>query len=131
MNSVLSWHFENVDKDHGLMRALELKDELANRIHNMDLQIIEGKAIIEIRPSAMNKGIAVLNAVVESDYELIIAMGDDYTDEYFFEQLPESAISVSVGFKKTVARYQCKSHNEVRDLLRDLAKISRKQTIAI
>jgi trehalose 6-phosphate synthase/phosphatase len=124
-NNVLSWNFDNADTDHGAMRANELKDELADRIHNMNLQIIEGKSLIEIKPSAMNKGIAALNAISEGNYDMVIAVGDDYTDEYLFEQLAESAFTVRVGMKKTHARYYCKSHEDVRGLLRSLGKTSR------
>jgi len=131
MNNVLSWHYEKADPDHGSMRARDLKDELTARILNMDLQIVEGRQVIEIKPSGMNKGIAALDAVTDRDYDFIMAVGDDWTDETMFELLPEQAITLRVGMKKTQAKYNCGSYRDVRDLLNQLGydSIRRAETL--
>jgi trehalose 6-phosphate synthase/phosphatase len=125
MNNVLSWHFEKSDPDHGRIRAYELKDELAVRILNMDLQILEGKDVIEIKPAGMNKGIAALQTIRASKYDFVMAIGDDWTDEYLFELLPDTAITIRVGIKKTHAIYNCESYKEVRKLLKQLGSVSK------
>lgn len=131
MNNVLSWHYEKADPDHGIMRAHELKDELTDRIMNMGLQILEGKQVIEIKPTGMNKGIAALNSITGKEYDLVLAMGDDWTDEYLFELLPNTAITIRVGMRKTHAQYNCESEKEVRKLLKQLSDVSSKTTLDI
>jgi trehalose 6-phosphate synthase/phosphatase len=49
-----------------------------------------------------------------------MAIGDDWTDEYMFRELPENAITIKVGIKHTNAKYNLGSVNEVRDLLKSL-----------
>jgi len=67
-----------------------------------EMEIIEGKAILELRPSGMNKGIAVEFLVENfrpSNDALVVYFGDDTTDVDGFEALPEGAIRVAVGTK--------------------------------
>jgi trehalose 6-phosphate synthase/phosphatase len=128
MNNILSWHYEKADPDHGMLRARELKDELTERILNMDLQILEGRKVIEVKPTGMNKGIAALNFLSSSRYDFIMAVGDDWTDEYLFELLPESAITIRVGLKKTHAKYNCETYKDVRKILQKLGQVAVKMT---
>ncbi|HER10049.1 MAG TPA: bifunctional alpha,alpha-trehalose-phosphate synthase (UDP-forming)/trehalose-phosphatase [Bacteroides sp.] len=121
MNNVLSWHFEKADPDHGIIRARDLKDELTARILNTELQIVEGRNVIEIKPSSMNKGIAALDVITGKNYDFIMAVGDDWTDETMFELLPERAVTLRVGMKKTIARYNCESYRDVRKLLNQMS----------
>jgi trehalose 6-phosphate synthase/phosphatase len=50
-------------------------------------------------------------------YDLVMAIGDDWTDEYTFEALPEDAITIKVGTKTTRAMYYVESVDNVRQLL--------------
>jgi trehalose 6-phosphate synthase/phosphatase len=120
MNHVLSWHFEKTDPDHGYLRACELKDELSERIINMDLQIREGRKVIEIKPAALNKGVATLQAFSAQTYDFIMAVGDQWTDESIFELLPDLAVTVRVGNRSTHARYNCESYEVDRKLLQQI-----------
>ncbi len=129
MNNVLSWHYERTDPDHGIMKARELKDELSVRIMNMNLQILEGREVIEIKPTSMNKGFAALNMIADKNYDFIMAIGDDWTDEYLFELLPDTSITVRVGMKKTHAKYNCESYKDVRNLLKRLSQASSEKII--
>jgi trehalose 6-phosphate synthase/phosphatase len=124
MNNVISWHFDKADPDHGRLRAYELIDELAVRILNMDLQILEGKDVIEMKPAGMNKGIAALHTITDNQYDFVMAIGDDWTDEYLFRLLPDTAKTIRVGIKRTHATYNCESYKEVRRLLRVVGSVS-------
>ena len=44
-------------------------------------------------------------------------MGDDWTDEYMFRELPESTVSVKVGMMKTEAKFKVESVDKARALL--------------
>jgi len=118
----LAWHYEKTDPDYGIQRAFELKDELTERIINLDLQVVEGNKVIEIKNLAVNKGTAAQKKISRDQYDFILAIGDDWTDEYLFEELPECAYTINVGLKHSRAKYYYESHHDVRDLLKKLCK---------
>ena len=57
------------------------------------------------------------------NYDFIMGIGDDWTDEYLFEELPIMAFTIKVGIVNTKARYNVDSFNDVRRILRKLAEI--------
>ena len=54
----------------------------------------------------------------EDNYDFVFAIGDDWTDEFMFQDLPQTAITVKVGLKKTQARYHVEGVPKVRELLK-------------
>jgi trehalose 6-phosphate synthase/phosphatase len=116
------WHYRDADLDMGQQRSWELKDELKNYIANLNLEIMDGDMVIEIKNAGINKGRAALNKLGKTDYDFILALGDDWTDEYTFNSLPESAYTVKVGTKSTAAKYYVKDVKDVRNLLSELEK---------
>ena len=50
-----------------------------------------------------------------------MALGDDRTDEYTFEALPDTAFTIKVGPGNSYARYSIKDYKAVRNLLKKLA----------
>ncbi|RAV28559.1 bifunctional alpha,alpha-trehalose-phosphate synthase (UDP-forming)/trehalose-phosphatase [Sinomicrobium soli] len=116
-NFSLAWHFRKADPELGQMRATELKTVLTSLISNYELSVLEGNKVIEIKSSNVNKGRASSRMLTEKNYDFIFAMGDDWTDEYMFEQLPDEAVTVKVGIKKSGARYFVHDTEKVRELL--------------
>ncbi|MBE0653918.1 MAG: bifunctional alpha,alpha-trehalose-phosphate synthase (UDP-forming)/trehalose-phosphatase, partial [Bacteroidales bacterium] len=55
-NYSLVWHYRNSDPDLGVQRSLELKDELQSLVTNLNLEIMDGDKVIEIKNSGINKG---------------------------------------------------------------------------
>ncbi len=80
-----------------------------------------GNKILEIKPSDVNKGSAAQRYVAATT-DFIACIGDDYTDEDMFEQLPLSAYTIKVGRGITAARYRVKGVDEVHALLKRLVK---------
>lgn len=122
-NYSLVWHYRKCDPDLGNMRAIELKDELTSLIANNNLEILEGNKVIEVKNSGINKGKAASQKILGGNYDFILGIGDDWTDEYLFQELPRTAITVKVGMINTMAKYNVDSFNDVRELLRKLAEI--------
>ncbi len=116
-NFSLVWHYRKADPDLGLQRAWELKDELRTLTSNLNLEIMDGDKVLEIKYSGINKGRAALNKMGETNYDFIFAVGDDWTDEYTFDALPESAYTIKVGTKTTKADYYIESVDLVREIL--------------
>ena len=121
-NYSLVWHYRKAEPEQGEMRANELKDELHTMIANHNLEIMEGNKVIEVKAGGINKGVAAMRFLNNKKVDCIIALGDDWTDEYMFRELPESAITVKVGLKNTAASYKVESVASVRSLLKALVE---------
>jgi len=121
-NYSLVWHYRNADPDLGIQRSWELKDELTSLASNLNLEIMDGDKVIEIKNSGINKGRAATLKMGNDVYDFIMAVGDDWTDEYTFEAMPKGAVTIKVGTKTTRADYYVESVRDVRDLLGRLAR---------
>lgn len=113
----LAWHYRKTDPELAEKRTTELNTVLTSLTSNNDLTILNGNKVMEIKSSSVNKGRATSRWVTKDNYDFIFAIGDDWTDEYMFEELPKKSYTVKVGFKKTKARYYIKNPEEVRNLL--------------
>jgi trehalose 6-phosphate synthase/phosphatase len=116
----LAWHYRRADPEQASQRAKELLDDLADYTRNVDVQVLEGNKVIEVRNTGVTKGTAALEWLSTPTAEFILAMGDDWTDEDLFRALPPSAYTIRVGLAKTSARYHLSSFTAVRRLLREL-----------
>ena len=104
--------------DFGNQRANELSTVLTSLIGNDDISVMSGNKVLEIKSSNVNKGRAAVRTMNGDDYDFIFAIGDDWTDEFMFQELPPSAVTVKVGRQKTAAKYYIDSNKDVRHLLR-------------
>ncbi len=116
----LAWHYRRADPEQARRRSRELLDALAGCTRNMDVQVLEGKKVLEVRSTGVNKGIAAVEWLGSVGAEFVLAIGDDWTDEDLFRGLPTTAYSVRVGLAMTAARYSLNDHTAVRRLLREL-----------
>ena len=116
----LAWHYRRSDPEQGSQRAKELLDDLADYTRNIDIQVLEGNKVIEVRNTGVTKGTAAMEWLAGRNGNFILAIGDDRTDEDLFRALPASAFSVRVGLAQTAAKYYVASHTAVRRLLREL-----------
>ncbi|MCF8714765.1 bifunctional alpha,alpha-trehalose-phosphate synthase (UDP-forming)/trehalose-phosphatase [Joostella atrarenae] len=114
----LAWHYRKADPELAQIRTMELNTVLTSLISNNDLTVLQGNKVIEIKSSSVNKGRAVSRLLATKGYDFIFTIGDDWTDEYMFEEVPEGSYTVKVGFKKTKAKYYVKDTFEVRDVLK-------------
>ena len=116
------WHYREVLPELAYVRERELKNELKQLTVDNHIGIFEGNKILEIKPTNLQKGVVVQKYLREHDWDFIVAIGDDYTDEDMFNVLSEPAYTINVGSGATEAGYQVKSVKDVRDLLKDMAK---------
>ncbi|MEO9511477.1 MAG: bifunctional alpha,alpha-trehalose-phosphate synthase (UDP-forming)/trehalose-phosphatase [Flavobacteriaceae bacterium] len=117
-NYSMAWHYRNTDPDFGQKRATELNTVLTSLIGNDDISVLNGNKVMEVKSSNVNKGRASVRMLGEDEYDFVFAIGDDWTDEFMFQELPESAVTVKVGLKKTQAKYHVENTNRVRYLLK-------------
>ena len=116
-NYSLAWHYRNADPELGEMRANELSTTLKELTSNHELGVLDGNKVLEIKNSAINKGKAVTKEIFKEDYTFIFSIGDDWTDEFMFEELPDDAYTVKVGIQQTAAKYYVDDTESVRKLL--------------
>ena len=116
----LVWQYRRSDSRLGELRARELVAHLEGLTTNLDLQVLEGNKVVEVKNSGVNKGRAALKWLAGDGYDFILAIGDDWTDEDTFKALPEEAWSIKVGLSTTSARYNISSHHKVLALLHEM-----------
>jgi len=121
-NFSLVWHYRKADPDLGIQRSWELRDELRTLTSNLNLEIMDGDKVIEIKYSGINKGKASLQKMGDNKFDFIFAVGDDWTDEYTFDVMPEEAYTIKVGTKTTKASYYIESVDLVRKMLDEFTK---------
>lgn len=117
----LAWHYRMTDQDYGAQQANELRMHLNQVLSNEPVEILNGNKVIEIRPHGMHKGRVVPHILQRGSPDaLIVALGDDRTDEDLFRALPDDAITIKVGPGETRARYRIADVAAVRDFLHSL-----------
>lgn len=118
----LAWHYRNTDPDLGQRRANELQSTIQSLIANHNLEILEGDKVLEIKISGVNKGRSANKMLLNKSYDFIFAIGDDWTDEFMFKELPNNTHTVKVGLKKTIANYYVENTKQVHKLLAEFGK---------
>jgi trehalose 6-phosphate synthase/phosphatase len=116
----LAWHYRKADPELAYIRTMELVDHLLRYTANIDVQILQGNKVIEVRNAGVNKGIAGLSLLSRDKYDFIMAIGDDWTDEDLFKVLPDSAYSIKVGLTHSYSKFYLQNHHKVIDLLNQL-----------
>jgi trehalose 6-phosphate synthase/phosphatase len=119
-NHTLAWHYRNVDPELGFVRSRELLDNLHHLLRNTPLHLIDGNKVIEIRMSGIDKGTVARKLLEEHEYDFILAVGDDKTDEDMFRALADKAVTIKIGAGNTAAQYSLSDYMEVIRLLNQL-----------
>jgi trehalose 6-phosphate synthase/phosphatase len=113
----LVWHYRRTDEGLGELRANELTNNLKYLVSDRGLQILQGNKVIEVKNAEINKGKAVAAWISENHPDMMIAIGDDHTDEDIFKSLPDEAVTIKVGSNISVAKYFLNNYVEVRRFL--------------
>jgi trehalose 6-phosphate synthase/phosphatase len=116
------WHYRRAEPELAAIRARELTDDLMAFTANLDVQILQGSKVVEIRCGGVTKGVAAIQFLTSQNFDFILALGDDWTDEEMFKVLPENAFSIRVGMRSSHAKFNLRNHTEVIDLLKSLIR---------
>jgi len=115
------WHYRGSDPEHGASLAGELMDNIMSYTANIDVQVLQGNKIIEARAIGVTKGSIGQELLASEEFDFVLFVGDDWTDEDLFKVLPPSAFSIKVGMATTHARFMVHSVDDVLALLGELA----------
>ncbi len=116
----LVWHYRKANPGLGELRARELINNLSNTIANLNLQVLEGSKVVEVKNTDINKGHAASRWISREKWDFILALGDDWTDEDTFKILPSTAWSIKMGFGASAARFNLSSPSKATSLLRKM-----------
>jgi len=116
----LAWHYRNAEPELAALRASEFKDILFSFTGDLNLDVLEGKSVLEIKPVNVSKARAVSKWLSSRSWRFILAAGDDNNDEMMFSELPENAFSIKIGLDISEARYYLESPTQLRRLLSEL-----------
>lgn len=122
----LVWHYRRTDPLLGAQRAKDLKDDLLHLTSNLNVGVMDGNKVIEIKNNVVNKGRAALNWVSRHTWDFILAIGDDRTDEDLFEAMPPEAYSIKVGLAPSRARFNLVGQRDVLPLLKKCIESDKK-----
>ncbi|CAB10126.1 Trehalose-phosphatase [Schizosaccharomyces pombe] len=134
----MTWHYRKADPENGAFQALECEALLEELVcSKYDVEIMRGKANLEVRPSSINKG-GIVKQILSSYPEdslpsFIFCAGDDRTDEDMFRSLhkntrinKETSFAVTIGSDKklSIADWCIADPANVIDILADLANFT-------
>lgn len=117
------WHYRAATPYYAQKYAVIIKRALRPILKTYGLELIQGNKVLEIKNPRVSKGAAV-QRWLQRDYDFILALGDDATDEEMFGVLPSTAYSLKIGRGLTAARWRLPTYKEVLSLLKQLAKTS-------
>lgn len=116
----LAWHYRNCEPDMIAIKLSEIKEALMYMTSSMNLGIQEGNKVLEIKDNRVNKGFVSSAFINNENYDFIMGVGDDFTDEDIFNSLPDDAFTIKVGGGNTHAKYFVKSWKSIRNLLKKM-----------
>ncbi|CAM9218096.1 unnamed protein product, partial [Ascophyllum nodosum] len=132
-DSGLTWHFQDTDPDYGQTQAKNLQLHFEQMLAKEQVRVVmaPSKKYIVIQPSRINKGKALHTLLVEDiDFDLILGVGDERTDEDMFDVLQDSQVcfTCTVGLKISKAQYYVEDTNAVLAVMQQgLAHVSQQK----
>lgn len=125
----LVWHYRESDVWLGSLRAQQLVNALVSVCIRQNLQIMQGDKVVEVKSPDHNKGSEVKRLTANVNYDFILALGDDTTDEDMFQALPESAMTIKIGCVSEVAHYNLPSQTDVLPFLKTIMNKTRNENV--
>jgi trehalose 6-phosphate synthase/phosphatase len=115
----LVWHYRAASPYYAQKYAVVIKRVLKPLLKKYGLELLQGNKVLEVKNPRIGKGMAI-QPWLKRDYDFILAIGDDVTDEDLFNALPAEAYSLKVGRGHTRAKYRLAAPKDVINLLKKL-----------
>lgn len=120
--TALVFHYRDVDVWLADLRVTQLLNALINLASRNNMQIMKGNKILELKSKDFNKGTEAQRLLNKDNYDFIMAIGDDTTDEEMFMALPPEAITIKVGKNSKVAGFNLPTQPQTLQFLAQLAQ---------
>lgn len=125
--SALVWHYRQADPEFGAWKAGELVEALTSVVANIPVEVHHGHKIVEVASQQVSKG-ASLDALAKGwGADVVVAIGDDRTDESMFRRRDAMAglETIKVGPGSTYAAWRLPSVRAVHELLHKIVEVRR------
>jgi trehalose 6-phosphate synthase/phosphatase len=121
--AALCWHFRQCEPRFADLQERELRLHLGDLFSNQPVEVVCGAKVVELRQSGIHKGLIVsaLPAAAPPG-TLLVAIGDDTTDEDMFKHLPPDGIGIHTGSLTSRAQFRLTGHQAVRAFLQGIAR---------
>lgn len=125
----IAFHYRSVE----LSKIELLKNELISSLlmldSNSDFNVVQGNMVVEARVAGVDKGQFVDRLLKLKDYDYVLAIGDDTTDEDMFAVLQgENQFTVKVGITPTKAKCNLINASNVISFLDQLNRYANNKT---
>lgn len=135
------WQYRDCDNEMGKSFANVMTIEMENSLKKLNLNIINGKGYVEIKPKGINKG-AFASFILKEELkknrkpDFIICIGDDIADEEMFKYVQKvkpklknyipnvKDYLITVGKKPSNAQYYVDHSLQVKELLDGFMQVS-------
>lgn len=119
----LAWHYRNGDPALAAVAREALREALRPLCGVDSVGLLDGADVLEIRERRANKGLVVREIVAGAPPDaLVIAIGDDVTDEDMFAELPDGGIAIGAGPGAKSPAHRLGGPQSVRAWLRRLCE---------
>jgi trehalose 6-phosphate synthase/phosphatase len=121
----LTWHYRNSPREFAAFLATKLFFELEESLFNQPVQVNRGKKVIEVKSIHANKGYFVQQWLQNASKrpEIVVALGDDTTDEDMFCTLQSrkdiETYCIKVGKEESQAHFYIKDQASVNLFLQN------------
>lgn len=121
----IAWHYRNSPREFADFLANKLFFELEEALTNYPVSVSRGKKVIEIKSIHANKGYFVQQWIqgAAKKPDIVVAIGDDVTDEDMFASLQErkdvKPYCIKVGREESSANYFIKDQTAVNLFLQN------------
>lgn len=121
----LAWHYRKAESELGFIRSRELMGILLEIANNKELKVVDGNKVIEVKNSGVDKGTASKILLSKNDYDMIVALGDDKTDEDMFQTLSGNQhFTIKVGHPQSSAKYYLLTVPQVHTFLNTFLNVN-------
>jgi trehalose 6-phosphate synthase/phosphatase len=118
-----AWHYRACDPEYGAAQARELSVHLSALLSNSPVEVLQGDKVVELRPQGIDKSRGARQALARRPEDaVVLAMGDDRTDEDLFAALPAGSITVHVGPSESRATLRVADVRAARAFLAEIAR---------
>jgi trehalose 6-phosphate synthase/phosphatase len=127
----VAWHYRNAERQLGAARARELRLNLLQILAQQPVAVVGGRKVVEVRLQEIDKGVGVKDVLLAAPPgEVVVAFGDDRTDEDMFRALDGDAYTFAVSSLPSQARFRIGGPGAVRDFLARFIESRRAQATA-
>ena len=118
----IAWHYRASEDITVEASRLKLSKELTILNEKKEFDILLGNKVLEVKNVHVNKGKFVSDLILSEDFDFVVAIGDDVTDEDMFGVLTAAhQYSIKVGLSASRARFNLININNVLSFLDQLS----------